>query len=132
MAAFALIFSIFPSGDEKPQDMDITAVAEAVRLRNVESISAIDNELLVTMHNGETFQDRKDDDISLLATLQSHDVGAEDIMRVQINVKSPSQASNWLALLSSIAPLIFVGALPFFFLAWLITEKMRERKLVPK
>ncbi|MCP4167420.1 MAG: ATP-dependent zinc metalloprotease FtsH [Chloroflexi bacterium] len=94
--------------------MDMTAVADAVEHRNVESIAISGNELLVTMNNGETFQARKDADISLLATLQSLGVTPERLKSVQIFIEPPSQAGNWLALLSSIGPLIFIGALLFF------------------
>ena len=93
--------------------MDVTSIARAIQEGSVESIVVNGDDVEVTMRDGDIVRTRKDEDISFLETLESLGVSATDIESVEITVDSPGQAGNWLTLLTSIGPLLFVGALLF-------------------
>ncbi len=113
VAAAALFLSVFQSTDTRPEEKEVSSIAQSIKDGNVESIVVNGEDVEVTMKNGDVFRARKDEDISLLETLESLGVSAENIENVEITVDSPGQAGNWLTLLTSIGPLIFVGALLF-------------------
>ena len=113
MAAAALFLSVFQSSDARPEEVDVTSIARAIQEGSVESIVVNGDDVEVTMRDGDIVRTRKDEDISFLETLESLGVSATDIESVEITVDSPGQAGNWLTLLTSIGPLLFVGALLF-------------------
>jgi len=113
VAAAALFLSIFQSTDSRPEEKDVSHVARAVQDGTVKTIAVDGDDITVTMNDKTVIRTRKDEEISLLETLESLGVTAEELNNLEFIVKSPSQAGNWLALLSSIGPLIFVGALLF-------------------
>ena len=88
-------------------------IARSVQDGTVKSIEVNGEDVTVTMNNDTVVRTRKDEEISLLETLESLGVTPEQLENLEYTVESPSQAGNWLALLSSIGPLIFVGALLF-------------------
>ncbi|NOZ72474.1 MAG: ATP-dependent zinc metalloprotease FtsH [Chloroflexi bacterium] len=94
--------------------MDISAVAAAVNNGQVRSISVSGPDLTVKLTNDEVYISRKDENVSLLKTLQALGVTPEKLNSFQYEVEAPSQSGNWLALLGSILPLLLVGALFFF------------------
>ena len=114
VAAVALFLSISPGKQQGPGEMDITAVAAAVNQGNVRSIAVDGADLTVKLNNDEVYVSRKDENISLLETLQGLGVQEDKLRSFQYEVKAPSQSGNWLALLGSILPLILVGALFLF------------------
>ncbi|HEY52575.1 MAG TPA: ATP-dependent zinc metalloprotease FtsH [Caldilineae bacterium] len=113
VAAAALFLSVFQSSDARPEEVDVTSIARAIQEGSVESIVVNGDDVEVTMRDGDIVRTRKDEDISFLETLESLGVSATDIESVEITVDSPGQAGNWLTLLTSIGPLLFVGALLF-------------------
>jgi len=113
VAAAALFLSIFQSTDSRPEEKDVSYVARAVQDGTVKTIAVNGDDVTVTMNDETVVRTRKDEEISLLETLESLGVTAVELNNLEFIVESPSQAGNWLALLSSIGPLIFVGALLF-------------------
>jgi len=113
VAAAALFLSIFQSTDSRPEERDISSIARSVQDGTVQSIEVNGEEVTVTLNDDTVVRTRKDEEISLLETLESLGVTPEQLENLEYTVESPSQAGNWLALLGSIGPLIFVGALLF-------------------
>ncbi|RME81777.1 MAG: AAA family ATPase, partial [Caldilineae bacterium] len=113
VAAAALFLSVFPSSDQRPQEMDITAVAEAIQKGNVDSIVVSGDDLRVTLATNEVRRSRKDEAASLLETLAALGVTPEQLRGVEITIDSSGQSNNWLTLLGSVGPLLFVGVLLF-------------------
>ncbi|NOZ29271.1 MAG: cell division protein FtsH, partial [Chloroflexi bacterium] len=114
VAAAALFFSIFPQ-TERAESVDITTVAEWIKRGEVEAIRVKGDDVLIR-HQGQTVTSRKEPDVSLTETLVALGVTREQLRNVDYQVEPLSQLGNWLALLGSLLPLIFVGALFFFLL----------------
>jgi cell division protease FtsH len=113
VAAAALFLSVFQSTDSQPEEKDVSYIAQEIQNGNVKSIVVNGEDVEVTMQDDTVVRTRKDEDISMLETWKSLGVSAADLENVEITVDSPSQTGNWLALLTSVGPLIFVGALLF-------------------
>ncbi|MCO6449955.1 MAG: ATP-dependent zinc metalloprotease FtsH [Caldilineales bacterium] len=114
VAAAALFLSVFPSNNQRTETIDLTAVAEMVEKGQVESIVISGDDLRITLHNGEAYASRKDGLQGLSETFLALGVTEEQLQNFEYVVDSPSQAGNWLALLGSLLPLLFVGAIFFF------------------
>ncbi len=114
VAAIALFLGVNPMTDSGPKEMDISTLATKINAGEVKSIVIRDNNLTVTMENGDVYHSYKDEGASLLETLKAMGVSTEALRTVQVNVAPPSQMGNWLTLLGTILPLLLVGALFFF------------------
>ncbi|MCX7853672.1 MAG: cell division protein FtsH, partial [Caldilineales bacterium] len=114
VAAAALFLSIFPNNSQRPDSKDLTTVAALIKEGQVQTITVSGNDLRVTLKNGEVFLSRKDAGVSLLETLITLGVSNEQLRSFKFVIDPPSQAGNWLALLGSILPLFFIGALFLF------------------
>jgi cell division protease FtsH len=114
VAAAALFLSIFPTNSQRPDSKDLTTVAALIKEGQVQTITVSGNDLRVTLKNGEVFLSRKDAGVSLLETLLALGVSNEQLRSFKFVVDPPSQTGNWLALLGSILPLFFIGALFLF------------------
>ncbi|NOX61153.1 MAG: cell division protein FtsH, partial [Chloroflexi bacterium] len=114
VAAAALFLSIFPSTDQRSEIIDLSAVAEQVKQGKVESITVSEDDLRIRLHSGEVVTSRKQSGQSLPEALLGLGVTPEQLRSFAYIVEPPSQAGNWFALVGSLLPLIFVGALFFF------------------
>ncbi len=114
VAAVALFLGVSPMGDTGPKQMDISTLATKIQAGEVESIVIRDNNLTVTLKNGDLYQSYKDEGASLLETLRAMGVSTDALRTVQIRVAPPSQLNNWLTVLGAILPLLLVGALFVF------------------
>ena len=114
VAAIALFLRVNPMTDNGPKEMDISTLATKINAGEVKSIVIRDNNLTITLNNGDIYHSYKDEEGSLLATLRAVGVTPEALGKVEINVAPPSQMGNWITLLGTILPLLLVGALFFF------------------
>ena len=116
VAAAALFFSIFPQGDQS-QAVEITTVAEWIKRGDVETIRIRGDELLVKRRDSaQPVLSRKEPGVGLTKTLLALGVSPEQLKSLDLQVEPVGQLGNWLALLGSLLPLVFVGALFFFLL----------------
>ncbi|HIC89134.1 MAG TPA: cell division protein FtsH, partial [Anaerolineae bacterium] len=114
VAAAALFFSIFPQ-TERSQPVDITQVAKWADRGEVEKIVVIGDELQVKRKGQDQWiSSRKEAGESLAKTLLDLGVAPEKVDDFELVVKAPSEFGNWFAILGSLLPLVFVGALFFF------------------
>ena len=114
VAAAALFLSVYPQSNKRSDVKDISAVAKSVNDGEVKSIALRGNELEVTLLNGDTYTSRKDETTSLPASLYALGVTPERFESIAYVVDTPGQSGNWLALMGSLIPLLFVGGLFFF------------------
>ncbi|MCS7221870.1 MAG: cell division protein FtsH, partial [Anaerolineae bacterium] len=116
VAAAALFFSIFPQGDQS-QAVELTTVAEWIKRGDVEAIRIRGDELLIKRRGSvQPVLSRKEPGVGLTKTLLALGVSPEQLKSLDLQVEPIGQLGNWLALLGSLLPLVFVGALFFFLL----------------
>jgi cell division protease FtsH len=116
VAVVALFFSIFPQTSQV-ESQDISAVAEWVKNGEVRSIVVVGDELRVKRQDSE--QDvisRKESNTDATQSLIELGVTPAQLAAVDIQIDRPSDMGNWITLLGSLLPLLFVGALFFFLL----------------
>jgi cell division protease FtsH len=113
VAAGALIMGVFPMNDSM-EEIPISELAQSVNNRNIKSILVEENSLKVTYRNGETIASRKEAGIDLPENLLALGVSRENLEQVDIQVEPPSPWGEWLAILGSFLPFIFLAVLFIF------------------
>ncbi|MFQ5613289.1 MAG: cell division protein FtsH, partial [Anaerolineae bacterium] len=113
-AVAALVFTIFP-GSGRPQEVDITEVAAAVRTNQVSKISVREDELTVEFKDrSEPMSSRKETGISIFEVLNDLGVSEEHLRNVEIEVVSRGPWDNWVGIGITVLPLLVFGGLLFF------------------
>ncbi|MCC7352628.1 MAG: cell division protein FtsH, partial [Anaerolineae bacterium] len=116
IAAAALFFGIFPP-TQRVQSVDITTVAQWVNKGEVKRIVVSGEELRVQrVGESQLIPSRKERSVGLAETLLALGVTQEQLNKMEIEVLTPSDLGNWLTLLGSLLPLVFIGALFFLLL----------------
>ena len=116
IAAAALFFGLFPPAP-RAQGVDLTTVAQWVSKGEVKRIVVSGEELRVQrVNDAQLIPSRKERSAGITETLLALGVTKEQLSNVEIEVVPPSDLGNWLTLLSSILPLVFIGALFFLLL----------------
>jgi cell division protease FtsH len=114
IAAGALILGVFPTG-EAEEEIPISQVAQDVNDGKVGSIAVKDNEIEVTFDDGETtIISRKEEGIDLPENLLGLGVTRENLEKTDIQVEPPSPWAEWLAILGSFLPFVFLAVLFIF------------------
>ncbi|MGD9047487.1 MAG: ATP-dependent zinc metalloprotease FtsH [Anaerolineae bacterium] len=113
IAAGALILGVFPMG-ETEEEIPISQVAQDVNDRGVKSIAVKDNELEVTFDDDTTIISRKEQGIDLPENLLGLGVTEENLEQTDIQVEPPSPWGEWLAILGSFLPFVFLAVLFIF------------------
>jgi cell division protease FtsH len=114
LAVAAIIFSLF-SGPRESNEVDITAVAEAIKSGNVEKISVQEDDVTVKyVDSNKLVKTRKETDISIFKTLEELGVSKQQLDQVEIEVVPRSGWSDWGTLAITILPLVILGGLLFF------------------
>jgi cell division protease FtsH len=80
----------------------------------VESVSVEDNNLTVAYQDGTEVTSRKESDVDLTETLLGLGVGPEALDQVDIQVEPPNPWGEWLAILGSFLPFVFLAVLFIF------------------
>ena len=115
VAAAALFINIYQPGDT-PEQITLSQLATAVEQGNVSAIVVREDEVRVTLtNNGGRVATRREPNVPITETLTVMGVPAAKLAAIDIRYESPSNAANWLSLLVNLLPLVFVGALFFFF-----------------
>lgn len=113
IAAGALILGVFPM-DTPMEEIPISELAQDINNGNVKSIAVQENILEVTYRNSDTITSRKENGIDLAENLLALGVSSENLERVDIQVEPPSPWAEWVAILGSFLPFIFLAVLFFF------------------
>jgi len=113
VAAGALILGIFPL-DNSLEEIAISKLAEDINAGTVKSVAVQDNDLEVSYNDGSKVGARKESGTDLPETLLGLGVRPEALEEVDIEVEPPSPWGEWLAILGSFLPFIFLAVLFIF------------------
>jgi cell division protease FtsH len=113
VAAGALILGIFPLDTDLDQ-IPISQLAQDINDAKVKSVAVQDNELKVTYNDGSTVGSRKESGADLPETLLGLGVRPEALEGADLEVEPPSPWGEWLAILGSFLPFIFLAVLFIF------------------
>jgi cell division protease FtsH len=113
VAAGALILGIFPV-DNSLEEVPISDIARDINAGKVESIVVQDSELEVTYSDSQTAMARKEPGTDLPETLVGLGVAPQALEAVDIQVEPPSPWGEWLAILGSFLPFIFLAVIFLF------------------
>ncbi|HDN80292.1 MAG TPA: AAA family ATPase, partial [Chloroflexi bacterium] len=114
IAVVALFFSMF-SPSKNYQEVSLSTVAQWVKEGTVKEIVISDGELKIWREgNQKPLISHKEEGVSLTETLLNLGVPQEKLGEIKISVESKSRWAEWITLLGSFLPLIFVIALFYF------------------
>ena len=115
VAAAALFFSLFPQRQES-NAVDISQVAQWIREDKASSVEIQGERVTVTLKDGQVVSASKNSDTPFEELMTGLGVPAEKLTdpAVKVTVNPPAEMGNWLTLLGSILPLLFIGGLFFF------------------
>jgi cell division protease FtsH len=113
VVAGALILGFFPTNDSL-ETKALSEVADDINEGKVETVTVDGNEITATYADGSEFSSRKEDELDLTKSLLSLGVGPEALDAVDVQVEPPSPMGEWVAILGSFLPFIFLAVLFFF------------------
>ncbi|MEA3346268.1 MAG: cell division protein FtsH, partial [Chloroflexota bacterium] len=114
VAVAALFFSF--SQSEEGQEAEISEVASQVRAGRVSRITVSGDKLKVFYKDQKTpALARKESTVGTVQTLRELGVSKEQLSAVDIKVEHPSNWGNWLSLMGTLLPVLFVGGMFYLF-----------------
>jgi len=115
IAVVALFFS-FSSQSEKAQEVEISEIASQAQAGRVGTIVVTGDSLRVFYKGQKTpVLARKEPTEGAIQTLRALGVSEEQLAPIDIKVEQPSDWGNWLSLLGTILPVVFVGSIFYLF-----------------
>jgi cell division protease FtsH len=113
IAAGALILGVFPR-DERLDEITISQLVKDVNAGQAKSISVEENTLEASYKDGSTVASRKEAELDLTQNLLNLGAEPNAMEKVDIEVKPRNPFGDWLAILGSLLPFIFLAALFIF------------------
>ena len=113
IAAGALLLGIFPTNN-RLEEISLSQLVTDVNQGQVKSIAIEDNNLEVIYQDDRLVASHKENDVDLTKTLLGIGVNSQALNQVDIKVKPPNPWGEWLTILGSFLPLIFLGILFMF------------------
>jgi len=113
VAAGALIVGLFPVGDTS-EEVALSQLVSDINAGRVESVTVEDNEIRVAYKSGEEVVSRKEPGVDLTETLLGLGAESAAMENVDIQVEPPSPWGDWLAILGSFLPFVFLAVLFLF------------------
>ncbi len=113
VAAGALVLGVFPM-DSAMEEIPVSELAQDISNRTVKSVLVEENSLEITYRNGATIASRKESGVDLPENLLALGVSSERLEEVDIQVEPPSPWGEWLAILGSFLPFVFLAVLFIF------------------
>ena len=115
VAVIALFVSMFPStGSQQPPSVPLNDVITGVQQGKVRQITVTDDTLTVDFTDGRKATALKEHNATIYQLLADGGVSKDQIQNAKIEIKNPSQFSNWLGILANFLPLIFFGGILLF------------------
>jgi cell division protease FtsH len=111
--AGALILGVLPM-NHRVNEISLTQLVTDINAGKVKSINVQDNQLEITLTSGEVVGSRKEQNVDLTETLLGLGVTRQSLDQVDLAVQPPSPWSEWLAILGSFLPFIFLAVLFIF------------------
>ncbi|OHA53930.1 MAG: cell division protein FtsH [Candidatus Terrybacteria bacterium RIFCSPLOWO2_02_42_20] len=116
MMVMAGFYSLLAGQMEVKNEIPISQIVSEINGGNVKSIGVKGDNLEVIFADGKIAQSKKEAETSLTDTLMNYGVSAEQLVKVSIDIKSPSGSSIWLGTVLPLALPIIIIVL-FFWLA---------------
>jgi cell division protease FtsH len=113
IVAGALIFGLFPA-KERLDEISLSQLVADIDAGKVKSITVRDNDLEVAYKGSRVVSSRKEEGVDLTKILLGLGVGSEALAQVDLQVEPRSSWGEWLAILGSLLPFIFLAALFIF------------------
>ncbi len=115
LAIGAILYS-YRSQSTQPEAITISDVASGIKEGTIEKIKVSGNRLTITYSNGEVAASQKESDVSAKEELIALGVTSEQLAKVKWENETPSDWSNWIALLGYTLPALFVVGIIWFML----------------
>ncbi len=116
MVAVAVLLYSASQSAERPPEKGLTEVAALVRDGAINKIVVSGDELLVETEDKQTFIAQKENGVNLTTSLLNMGVTPEQLAKIDLQIAQPSNASDWLAIASTVVPLLLIGGLFFLIL----------------
>ena len=102
---------------KKVSEVPFSTVVSEVNEDQVEKITIRENELEITLKNGELQTSRKEKEASLTESLRNSGVPDEKIRAIDVDIQDPTGAGVWLgAILPYLIPFLFLALIIYFFM----------------
>ena len=113
IAAGALILGVFPT-NERLDEIPLSQLVDDINAGEVKSISVQENDLEVTYTDDQLVSSRKEEGVDLTETLVAMGVPPAQLAQVDLEVEPPNPWGEWIAILGSFLPFIFLAVLFIF------------------
>jgi cell division protease FtsH len=113
IAASALILGLFPM-NARLEEISLTQLVNDINASKVESVAVEEDDLEVTYKNGSVVASRKESDVDVTQTLLGLGVSREALDQVDLQIMPRSPWGDWLAILGSFLPFVFLAVLFIF------------------
>jgi cell division protease FtsH len=113
VAAGALIVGLFPAGNTV-DEIPLSQLVNDINAGRVASVVVEDNELQITYNSGNEVVSRKETGVDLTETLLALGAERAAVENVDLQVEPASPWSDWLAILGSFLPFVFLAVLFLF------------------
>ena len=113
IAAGALILGVFPTSEEL-DEVSLSQLVTDVNEGRVQSIVVQDDDLEVTYDSDEIVASRKEEDVELTETLVALGTNPAALDKVDIEVEPRNPYGQWVAILGSFLPFVFLAILFIF------------------
>src|SRR5207249_4809743 len=95
-------------------EVSLNTLANYIKAGQVKKIQVQGDDLTITKKAGADETSRKENRVSLVESLRDLGVTFEELKGVDIEVQTPSDLGNWIAILGSFLPLVIVGGFLLF------------------
>ncbi len=116
IVAVAVLFYSASQSNERPPEKGLTEVAALIGSGDISKIVVSGDQLQVETKDKQTFISQKEDGVNLTTSLLNMGVTPEKLAQIDLQVAAPSNASDWLAIASTVLPLLLIGGLFFMIL----------------
>ncbi|MDD4062657.1 MAG: ATP-dependent zinc metalloprotease FtsH [Candidatus Pacebacteria bacterium] len=116
----ALVFGFATIGQEKPEEISLSKLAEKINQEEIKEIIAVGSVLQITDKEGAEFTTRKESESSLSDSLASYGVETEKLTSINVNIKEPQDWSLLNFAIIALIPLIF-----FLIFFWYIFKQAK-------
>lgn len=116
----ALVFGFTTIGQEKPEEISLSKLAEKINQEEIKEITAVGSVLQITDKEDTKFITRKETESSLSDSLANYGVETEKLSAVDVFIKEPQDWSLLNFLMVAVVPLIF-----FLIFFWYIFKQAK-------
>ncbi len=113
IAAGALILGVFPTSEEL-DEVSLSQLVTDINEGRVQSVVVQDQDLKVTYESDEIVASRKEEDVELTETLVALGTNPAALDKVDIEVEPRNPWGQWVAILGSFLPFVFLAILFIF------------------